>query len=208
MFQYSIIQLFKPCIIFPPFHSSIIPSFHYSCFCEYFYPYEYGCFCELFLDSQFDTSFRRGAEKVSDLTPYRILLADDHAVLRQDLRHILEGRNDLEVIGEAADGLELLDLLQMTKLTPDMVIVDVTMPNLGGIEATRRIKAAYPDIKVLILTIHKEKEYLSRAFSAGANGYVLKEECYTELLSAIEMIRKGAVYVSPLLSENPINGEN
>ena len=145
---------------------------------------------------------------MSDPTPYRIVLADDHAMLRQDLRKMLAERKGLEVIGEVADGLELLDLLQITKLAPDMVIVDVTMPNLGGIEATRRIKATYPDIKVLILTIHREREYLSRAFSAGANGYLLKEESDTELFSAIEMVRKGGVYVSPLLSGNPINREN
>ena len=82
-----------------------------------------------------------------------------------------------------------------------MVIVDISMPNLGGIAATRRIKATYPETKVLILSIHKGREYLSQAFSAGAEGYLIKEDVGTELFAAIEMIRKGAVYVSPLLSE-------
>ncbi len=145
---------------------------------------------------------------MSDATPYRIVLADDHEVLRQSLRNILAGTGDLEVVGEAADGLELLNLLKMSKLTPHMAIVDITMPNLGGIETTRRIKMAYPDVKVLILTIHKDQEYLHQALSAGAEGYLLKEDVNTELFSAIEMIRKGGVYVSPVLSGNSINRGN
>ena len=140
---------------------------------------------------------------MSDPTPYRILLADDHKVLRQSLKNILAGTGDLEVVGEAADGLELLNLLKMSKLTPHMAIVDITMPNLGGIEATRRIKMTYPDVKVLILTIHKDEEYLHQAFSAGAEGYLLKEEANTELFSAIETMRQGGIYVSPLLSGRP-----
>jgi len=130
-------------------------------------------------------------------------LADDHKVLRQSLKNILVGSGDLEIVGEAADGLELLNLLKMSKLTPHMAIVDITMPNLGGIEATRRIKMAYPGVKVLILTIHKEQEYLDQAFSAGAEGYLLKENVNAELFSAIETIRKGGIYVSPLLTGRP-----
>ena len=145
---------------------------------------------------------------MSEATPYRIVLADDHEMLRQSLKNILAGTGDLEVVGEAADGLELLNLLKMSKLTPHMAIVDITMPNLGGIETTRRIKMAYPDVKILILTIHKDQEYLRQAFSAGAEGYLLKEDVNTELFSAIEMIRKGGVYVSPLLSGNSINRGN
>jgi len=140
---------------------------------------------------------------VSNPTPYRILLADDHDVLRQSLKNILTGSGDLEVVGEAADGLELLNLLKMSKLTPHMAILDITMPNLGGIETTRRIKMTYPEVKVLILTIHKDEEYLHQAFSAGAEGYLLKEDANTELFSAIETIRQGGIYVSPLLSGRP-----
>ena len=138
-----------------------------------------------------------------DPTSYQILLADDHEVLRKILKRILAERGDLEVIGEAADGLELLDLLETTESTPQMAIVDVNMPGLGGIEATRRIKMVYPDVKVLILTIHKEREYIEQAFSAGAEGYLLKEDANTELFLAIETIRRGEIYVSPLLSERP-----
>jgi DNA-binding NarL/FixJ family response regulator len=155
----------------------------------------------LFLNFQLDTLFYKGAGKVSSIDPYRIMLADDHAILRRDLKKILAARNDLEVIGEAADGLELLDLLRMSELAPHMVIVDITMPNLNGIEATRRIKMTHPDVKVLILTMHKSQEYLDNALSAGADGYLLKENVNTELFSAIEIIARGAVYVSPLLSK-------
>jgi len=130
-------------------------------------------------------------------------LADDHKVLRQSLRNILAGTGDLDVVGEAADGLELLNLLKMSKLTPHMAIVDITMPNLGGIEATRRIKRTYPEVKVLILTIHKDQEYVHEVFSAGAEGYLLKEDATTELFSAIETIRQGGIYVSRLLSGRP-----
>ena len=137
---------------------------------------------------------------MSDPTPYRIVLADDHEVLRQSLKNILAGSSDLEVVGEAADGLELLNLLKMSTLAPHMAIVDITMPNLGGIEATHRIKMTYPEMKVLILTIHKDQEYLDKAFSAGAEGYLLKEDASTELFSAIETIRRGGIYISPLLS--------
>jgi DNA-binding NarL/FixJ family response regulator len=129
---------------------------------------------------------------------YRIVLADDHVLLRTGLKSILEKTADLEIIGEAGCGLELLALLN--KITPDMVILDISLPMLRGIEATREIKAIYPNVKVLILTMHKNKEYVHQAISAGAEGYLLKEDADTELISAIETIRRGRTYVSPLLS--------
>ena len=134
---------------------------------------------------------------------YRIVLADDHTLVRQGVRKILEGRCDLEVVGEACDGLELLNFLRMCQLSPNMVILDISMPNLSGIEATRRIKKLYPGMKVLILTMHKNQEYVDYATAAGADGYVLKEDADRVLFSAIERIRMGGIYVSPLLSERP-----
>ncbi|OGP67200.1 MAG: hypothetical protein A2169_04110 [Deltaproteobacteria bacterium RBG_13_47_9] len=130
--------------------------------------------------------------------PYRIVLADDHVILRQGLKMILEQRHDLRVIGEAGDGLDLLALLDTA--TPHMVILDISMPKLRGIEATRRIKRIYPQVKVLILTMHKSQEYLDHALNAGADGYLLKEDSNTELFSAIERIRQGEAYISSLLS--------
>ncbi|UCF91649.1 MAG: response regulator transcription factor [Desulfobacterales bacterium] len=128
------------------------------------------------------------------MSSYRIVLADDHVLLRQGIKKIIEEFQDAAVVGEACDGIELLDLLRKT--TPDLVILDISMPNLRGIEATREIKKSYPDIKILILTMHKKKEYLHHALAAGAEGYLLKEATDTELFSAIEMIRRGRTYVS------------
>ena len=130
---------------------------------------------------------------------FRIVIVDDHTLVRQGLRRIIGEMADLEVIGEAGDGLELLKLLE--KITPHMILLDISMPNLRGNEAIREIKALHPEVKILILTMHKEKEYLYQAISAGANGYFLKEDANAEILSAVEKIRRGGVYISPLLPE-------
>ena len=132
------------------------------------------------------------------MTPYRIVLADDHAMFRLGIRNILEGAEDLEVVGEAGDGLKLLELLK--QVTPDLVILGISMPTLGGLEATREIKTISSDVKVLILTMHRDKEYVYHAISAGAEGYLLKEDADTELFTAVEKIRHGEHYISPLLS--------
>ncbi len=137
------------------------------------------------------------------MAPDRIVLADDHVLVRHGLRRILEERADLEVVGEAGDGLELLDLL--SRLTPHMVILDIFMPNLRGIEAIHEIKMIHPDVKILILTMNKDKEYLYWALSAGAKGYLLKEDADKELFSAIEKVRQDKTYVSPYFSDEVIN---
>jgi len=129
----------------------------------------------------------------------RILLADDHALFRQGLRKILEERSDVEIIGEAEDGLHLIKLLD--KLTPDMILLDISMPNLRGIEAIPKIKMKHPDVKILVVTMHDDKECLCQAFAAGADGYFLKKEIGIELFSAVETLQKGKVYVSPALSD-------
>ncbi len=134
----------------------------------------------------------------SESGKYRIVLADDHALFRKGLRRILAEAADLEVIGEAGDGIELLNLLK--NVTPDMVILDISMPNLRGIEAIYEIKRMHPDAKVLMLTMYKDKEYLFQTISAGADGYFLKKDADAELFSAIEKIRKRSMYVSPSLS--------
>ncbi len=134
---------------------------------------------------------------------YRIVLADDHVLVRQGLRRIIEEKAELEVIGEANDGIELLSLLG--EVVPDLVILDIFMPNLRGIEAIHEIKKIHPDMKILILTMHRDKEYLYLALSAGAKGYLLKEDADKELFSAIEKIRQGKTYVSPYFSEHVID---
>jgi DNA-binding NarL/FixJ family response regulator len=129
---------------------------------------------------------------------YQIVVADDHVMFRQGLKMILGQMPDLEVVGEAGDGLELLDLLKVR--TPDMVILDISMPNLRGIEAIREIKAGYPAIKILVITMHQDIEFLHQAVSAGANAYLLKGDADKEVFTAIQAIQKGRMYVSPLLS--------
>ena len=131
------------------------------------------------------------------MEPYRIVLADDHTLVRQGVKKILEGKDDLRVVGEAGDGVELLFLLN--ELRPNMVVLDISMPNLQGIQAARQIKMKYPGIKILIMTMHKEREYLYEAISAGAEGYLLKEDAEKELFSAIETLREGKGFISPII---------
>lgn len=124
---------------------------------------------------------------------YRIIVADDHPLIRHGLGRLIEGVGDLEIIGEAGDGFALLSLL--TTLTPQLIILDLSMPNLRGIEAIRAIKMKYPGVKILVLTMHQE--YLQPARSAGTDGYLLEEDADRELFSAIENIRQGEFYLSP-----------
>ena len=133
------------------------------------------------------------------MKPYHIVLADDHFMFRHGIKRIIEESDGLLVIGEASDGLELLSLLK--KATPDMVILDISMPKLRGLEAAREIKTLYPQVKILILSMHKSKEYLVQALSARIDGYLLKEDTDVELVSAIETIQRGKIFLSPILSE-------
>jgi DNA-binding NarL/FixJ family response regulator len=131
-----------------------------------------------------------------EMDRYQIVLADDHVLLRQGLGSIIKGAADYEIVGEAGDGVELLSLLTM--LIPQLVILDISMPNLRGIDAVSMIKEKHPEVKILVLTMHKE--YLHQALSAGADGYLLKEDADRDLFSAIENIRQGRVYISPRLT--------
>ena len=130
--------------------------------------------------------------------PYEIVLVDDHPLVRQGIKTIIAEKSELAVVGELQDGLELLECLK--NRLPQMVILDISLPHLGGIEATRLIKSSYPEIKVLILTLHDRREYVDQARLAGAEGYLLKDEVIKELLPAIEALRQGGTYLSPLLT--------
>jgi len=132
------------------------------------------------------------------MAPYTIVLADDHALFRKGVRKIIEEVPDLKVVGEVKDGLEILELLKKT--SPDLVILDISMPNLRGLEAAREIKGLYPQVKVLLLTMHKKKDFLQQGLEAGVDGFLVKEDADTELLQAVQSIRKGEKYYSPLLS--------
>jgi two-component system, NarL family, response regulator NreC len=133
----------------------------------------------------------------------KILLADDHTIVRQGLKLILSAHADLTVIGEAANGREAVDLAE--KLKPDIVLMDVAMPELNGIEATRRMVAANPRIKVLVLSMHKEAVYVREILKAGARGYILKDAIDTELLNAVRSVAKGDGYISPAVSGALLN---
>jgi DNA-binding NarL/FixJ family response regulator len=129
---------------------------------------------------------------------YRIVIADDHALFRQGLRRIIEGLGDLEVAGEAGDGVELLELLAGSPI--NLVILDLSMPKLHGLEAMRQIRGRYPEMRLLVLTMHKE--FLRESLSVGASGYLVKEDADRELFNALERIRQGGTYVSPRLRDD------
>jgi two-component system, NarL family, response regulator NreC len=137
---------------------------------------------------------------MSKVTPffYEILLVDDHPLIRQGVRKIIEGNGEMRVVGELQDGLELLECLQHS--TPQLIILDISMPYLGGLEVTRIIKERHPEVKVLILTLHNRREYADEARLAGAEGYLLKDEVDRELLPAIKTLRQGRTYLSPLMT--------
>ena len=134
---------------------------------------------------------------------YRLILADDHALVRQGLKRIIAETEDVQVVGEAGDGLELLDIL--AKSSADMVILDISMPRLRGIEAIHEIRSLYPDVAIIVLTMHKDMEYLYLALSTGAKGYVLKDDAEKELFDAIAKVRQGRTYVSPHFSEELVD---
>jgi len=129
------------------------------------------------------------------MTTYQILLADDHALFREGLKLVLSQKPEFVVVGEASDGLELLALLKRGPV-PDLVILDISMPRLRGIEAIREIKSINEKIRIMVLTMHKEERLLCETFIAGADGYLLKENLTTELFSALESVFRGDGHVS------------
>lgn len=134
------------------------------------------------------------------MRPYRIILADDHLMFRSGIKRIIEDAEDLAVIGEAGDGHQLLELLKKAK--PDMVVLDISMPKLRGLEAAREIKARHPAVKILFLTMHRNQDYFLEALAAKADGYLLKEDTHRQLIAAIESIRSGKRFLSPLMAED------
>ena len=130
--------------------------------------------------------------------PYTIVLADDHAMFRQGIRTLLEPLEGIDITGEVADGLELLELLK--KSSPDLIILDISMPHLRGLEAAREIRRLYPHVKIMLLTMHKKKEFIRQGLEEGVDGFLLKDEPGSELVRAVQTLQKGGKYLSPLLS--------
>ena len=133
----------------------------------------------------------------------RVVLADDHTIVRKGLSSLLEGEECIEVIGEAEDGREAIKLVE--KLRPDIVVMDIAMPGLNGLEATRRLKRLYPEIKVLILSMYANEEYVFQTLQAGAQGYLVKKAAPSELVSAIKAISQGNSFLSPSISRTVID---
>ena len=128
----------------------------------------------------------------------RILLVDDHAVVRQGFKMILDAQSDMEIVGEAANGREAVELA--AQLRPDVVVMDVAMPELNGIEATRRVIAVDPHIRVIALSMHKDSVYVREILRAGARGYLLKDSGADDLVKAIRAVAGGESYLSPAVS--------
>jgi DNA-binding NarL/FixJ family response regulator len=134
----------------------------------------------------------------------KILIADDHGILRQGIDSLIKGCADMQVVGETNNGLTAVEMAR--KLRPDVVLMDVTMSGLNGIEATRQIKGEMPEVKVLALTMHAEREFVLDMIKAGASGYMLKECAFDDLVSAIKAIVAGQSYLSPQIARTLLNG--
>jgi len=135
----------------------------------------------------------------------RVVIADDHAIVRTGLRALIKSEPAMELIGEAAGGYEAIELVERTM--PDVLVLDLSMPDLDGIAVTKKIRARFPDLHILILTLHEDEALLKAALKAGAGGYILKRAAETELISAINIILRGDLYIDPsmirtLLDEN------
>lgn len=133
----------------------------------------------------------------------RILLADDHEIVREGLRALIEKRTDMEVAGEANSGWEAVRLVR--KLTPDLIIMDISMPDLNGIDATRQVLAESPKVRVVALSMHSDKRFVLGMLKSGARGYLLKESAFKELISAIEAVLADQFYLSPKIAGTVIN---
>jgi two-component system response regulator NreC len=135
---------------------------------------------------------------------YRIVIAEDHTILREGLRSLLSSSPDLEIVGEAGDGREAVRCVE--KLKPDLILTDLSMPRMNGMEAIREIKKQSPKTKILVLTVHKTEEYILATLKAGADGYLLKDSTHHELMMGVKNVLNGKHYISPEISEKVIEG--
>jgi len=138
------------------------------------------------------------------MTELRIVLADDHAVVREGLKALINAHSGMTVVGEAADGRMACELVE--RVRPDVAVLDVSMPEMSGGQATERIRQSCPEVKVLALTVHEDRGYLRRLLAAGAAGYVLKRSAAEELIRAIQVVAGGGVYLDPSLAGKVVGG--
>jgi DNA-binding NarL/FixJ family response regulator len=129
----------------------------------------------------------------------RVIIADDHKIIREGLRSLLEKSGEFECVGEADDGRQAVMLA--TELRPDIVIMDIAMPNLNGIEATRQIKSELPEVEVVVLSMHATRNYVVQVLQAGASAYLLKDSAFEELSTALLAISRGGMYLSPAITK-------
>jgi len=130
----------------------------------------------------------------------KTFLAEDHTIVRKAIRSLLEGHTGIEVVGEANNGMETVS--QCAELKPDVVLMDISMPDMSGVEATRQILKHNPDAKVVVLSVHKEQQYIFPVLKAGARGYVLKDDMVEDLLSAIKAVARGDSFFSPTIQNH------
>lgn len=128
----------------------------------------------------------------------RILLVDDHKILRDGIRSLVKEYDNIEVVGEAPDGRTAIRLVQ--ELSPDVIIMDISMPGLNGIDATRKILADHPNTKIIALSMHYDKQFISEIFKAGASGYLIKDSAFNELEQAIRIVTEGKTYINPQIA--------
>ena len=141
-----------------------------------------------------ETKDSLGSRKVK-----RAIIADDHKIMREGLRSLLEKSDDFECIGEADDGYQAVALAK--ELRPDIVVMDIAMPNLNGIEATRQIKSEQPEVEVVVLSMHATRNYVLQVLQAGASAYLLKDSAFEELSTALLAISRGGMYLSPAITK-------
>lgn len=134
----------------------------------------------------------------------RVLVVDDHTIIREGISLLLKAHQDIEVVGEAVDGVDAIE--KMRQLRPDIVLMDLSMPRMGGVEATQQIKKEHPEVQVLALTVHGNPEYFLRILSAGASGYVVKGASSGELVSALRAVFQGGTYLHPSLAGKLVDG--
>lgn len=137
-------------------------------------------------------------------TKLRILIAEDHQTVREGIKLLVNAQPDMEVVGEAGDGEAVIR--EVDRLKPDIVLMDISMPTMNGLEATRKLRARLPDLKILTLTRHTDDGYLQQVINAGANGYVLKQSAPNDLVSAIRSVGAGNSYIDPSLTRKVMGG--